>query len=110
ITGLSRVGKSSLINAMLRRQGVSPTGIYQTTGVPIQIAPSEEDRVVITYHDGREQFEKFSPKVIAQYASQSLNEDNFKNVKIVNIGLANVLLAKGISLYDIPGLDDPSDE
>lgn len=110
ITGLSRVGKSSLINAMLRRQGVSPTGIYQTTGVPIQIGPSEEDKVVITYHDGRQQFEKFSPNVIAQYASQSLNEDNCKNVKIVNIGLANVLLAKGISLYDIPGLDDPSDE
>ena len=47
--GRSNVGKSSLINALLRRKGISPTGIFQTTGVPIQILPGKEDFVKISY-------------------------------------------------------------
>ncbi len=109
ITGPSRVGKSTLINALLKRKDISPTGFFQTTGVPIQILPGKEDLIRITFRSGKTLSEKFSFKVIESYASQTKNEDNKKDVALVAIHLANRQLEQGVSLFDIPGLDDPDD-
>ena len=109
ITGPSRVGKSTLINALLKRKGISPTGFFQTTGVPIQILPGKEDSIRITFRNGKAATEKFSLKVIEEYASQTKNEDNKKDVALVAIHLANRQLEQGVSLFDIPGLDDPDE-
>jgi len=88
ITGPSRVGKSTLINALLKRKDISPTGFFQTTGVPIQILPDKEDFIRITFRSGKAATEKFSFKVIESYASQAKNEDNKKDVALVAIHLA----------------------
>jgi GTPase SAR1 family protein len=109
ITGPSRVGKSSLINALLRRKDISPTGIFQTTGVPIQILPGKTESVVINFRDGKSISSKFSKKIIEEYASQEKNEDNKKNVALLSIHLINKQLERGVSFFDIPGLDDPDD-
>lgn len=109
ITGPSRVGKSTLINALLRMQGVSPTGIFQTTGVPIQILPASENFVKILFKNGKTIIEKFSKLVVESYASQNQNEDNNKEVALLAIHLANRQLEHGVSLFDIPGLDDPDE-
>lgn len=109
ITGSSRVGKSTLINALLKRKDISPTGFFQTTGVPIQILPGKEDLIRITFKSGKTATEKFSFNVIENYASQTENEDNKKDVALVAIHLANRQLEQGVSLFDIPGLDDPDD-
>lgn len=109
ITGPSRVGKSSLINALLRRKDISPTGIFQTTGVPIQILPGKEDLIKVAFRNGTSITEKFSKDVIESYASQTKNEDNKKEVALLSIHLANRQLEHGVSFFDIPGLDDPDD-
>jgi GTPase Era involved in 16S rRNA processing len=109
ITGPSRVGKSSLVNALLNKN-VSPTGFYQTTGVPIQIIPGVENKVSIYFNDGKQITRPFAEKTITDYASQNFNEDNKKQVKLVSISIKNQQLERGVSLFDIPGLDDPSDE
>lgn len=109
ITGPSRVGKSTLINALLRRKGVSPTGIFQTTGVPIQILPDKEDFVKVNFRNGKTATEKFSEEIIENYASQEKNEDNKKDVVLLEIHLANKQLEQGVSFFDIPGLDDPDE-
>lgn len=109
LTGPSRVGKSTLINALLKRKDISPTGMEQTTAVPIQILPSKEDLVKITFSSGKPVSEKFSKKTIEEYASQLKNEDNHKGVALVAIHLANRQLEQGVSLFDIPGLDDPDE-
>ncbi|HEY4786030.1 MAG TPA: dynamin family protein [Bacteroidales bacterium] len=109
ITGPSRVGKSSLINALLRRRDISPTGIFQTTGVPIQILPGKSDLIKISFKDGSAINKDFSKTVIESYASQSKNEDNKKEVALISIYLVNRQLEHGVSFFDIPGLDDPDD-
>ncbi len=109
ITGPSRVGKSSLINALLRRKDISPTGIFQTTGVPIQILPGKEDLVRVTFRSGKAASHKFSKEIIKSYASQTKNEDNKKEVTLLAIHLANRQLEQGVSFFDIPGLDDPDE-
>ncbi|ABG60200.1 DUF4365 domain-containing protein [Cytophaga hutchinsonii] len=110
ITGQSRVGKSSLINALLKRKDVSPTGFFQTTGVPIQVLPNKEDLVKIIYRNGKIITEKFSFNVIEEHASQDKNEDNKKAVAIVAIHLANRQLERGVSFFDIPGFNDPNED
>jgi ribosome biogenesis GTPase A len=109
LTGLSRVGKSSLINALLKKE-VSPTGFYQTTGVPIQVIPGHENKLNIYFHNDTNRSLPFSLKGIEQYASQDLNEDNHKQVRLVSVSVKNDQLERGVSLFDIPGLDDPSEE
>jgi len=111
ITGPSRVGKSSLINALLKKT-VSPVGFWQTTGVPIQIIPDSEESVIVYFKDGKSLKGRLSIDFIAQYASQSkgLNEDNIKQVRLISISIKNQNLERGVSIFDIPGLDDASDE
>ncbi|MCX6318115.1 MAG: dynamin family protein [Bacteroidetes bacterium] len=109
ITGPSRVGKSSLINALLRRKDVSPTGIFQTTGVPIQILPGKADTIKVTFRGGKTTTHKFSKEVVKSFASQIENEDNKKEVTLLEIHLANRQLEHGVSFFDIPGLDDPDE-
>ncbi len=109
LTGLSRVGKSSLINALLKKE-VSPTGFYQTTGVPIQVIPGHENKLNVYFHNDTNRSLLFSLKSIEQYASQDLNEDNHKQVRLVSVSIKNDQLERGVSLFDIPGLDDPSEE
>lgn len=109
ITGLSRVGKSSIINALLGRH-LSPTGLFQTTGVPIQIIPGAKDYVTVYYLSGQSDSFPYSPEIILDLADQSNNEDNKKQIQLVSISVRNQNLERGIALYDIPGLDDPNDD
>jgi GTPase Era involved in 16S rRNA processing len=109
LTGLSRVGKSSLINAILEKK-VSPTGFFQTTGVPIQVIPGSEEKISIYFHDKPTITIPFKLESIKKYASQDFNEDNKKRVKLVSVSILNKNLDRGVSLFDIPGLDDPDDE
>lgn len=109
LTGPSRVGKSSLINGLLKKV-VSPTGFFQTTGVPIQVIPGIEDKVTICFNNAPSLHMPFSLEGIEEYASQDFNEDNKKQVRLISVSIKNNELERGVSLFDIPGLDDPSDE
>ncbi|HEX9513814.1 MAG TPA: dynamin family protein [Puia sp.] len=109
LTGPSRVGKSSLINGLLGKT-VSPTGFFQTTGVPIQVIPGSREEITVYYQDKKMDRLPFSLENIGQFASQDNNEDNKKGVRLVSIAVKNEQLERGICLFDIPGLDDPSDE
>jgi GTPase SAR1 family protein len=109
LTGPSRVGKSSLINGILKKE-ISPTGFFQTTGVPIQIIPGAEDKVTLYFNNKPQLYLPFTLENVTNYASQEYNEDNKKGVRLISISVKNQQLERGVSLFDIPGLDDPSDE
>lgn len=109
VTGLSRVGKSSLLNGLLKKD-VSPTGFFQTTGVPIQIIPGHKDEILVYFHNGTSEKLAFSKENIIQYASQDHNEDNKKKIRLLSVSIKNQSLERGVSLFDIPGLDDPDDD
>lgn len=109
IAGQSRAGKSSLVNALVQMK-ICPTGYFQTTGVPIQIIPDKEEYVQILFFDGRKQKLPFLFENINEYASQELNPDNQKKVALVLVSIRHKRFQKGISIYDVPGLDDPDED
>lgn len=109
VTGLSRVGKSSLINSLLRKE-ICPVGFYQTTAVPIEILPSAQEQILVLFLDGKKKIYEYDKRVIEQYASQDHNADNEKKVARVCIFVNNRNLQRGISVFDVPGLDDSNDD
>lgn len=109
ITGLSRAGKSSLINALLNKN-ISPVGFFPTTGVPIQIIPGASDVVTIYFENSAKLSEPFNEDIIRAYASQDENPDNKKKVQLISISIRNQNLERGVSIFDVPGLDDPNDK
>lgn len=108
ITGPSRAGKSTLLNAIMEYD-ISPIGILPTTGIPIAIIPGEKNIAEIYFKDERKKVGKANSKFLKQFVSQEENPNNSKNVKSVTVKLVNQKLERGISFYDIPGLDDPDE-
>ncbi|MDI1355318.1 MAG: DUF4365 domain-containing protein [bacterium] len=112
LTGLSRVGKSTLINTLLKKKGISPADVWQTTGVPIMIHPGKDEKVIVSFLDRDKKNLEFaySPKKIKEYAARDYNEDNFKRVKDVSVYISSPQLERGVIFFDIPGLNDPNKE
>ena len=110
IAGPSRAGKSTLVNALLRRKDVSPQGFFQTTGVPLQIVPDREEFIEVFFNSRKVEKKTFSKKVIEQYASQDHNDDNKLNVATLSIHLKNPQLERGLSIFDLPGLNDYNED
>lgn len=109
IMGPSRSGKSTLINCLLKRD-ISPIGIFQTTGVPLQVVPGAADKVEVFFTNGKKSSHSYSSKIIKDYVSQNENRGNEKKVNFVSVTVVNELLEKGIAFFDVPGMDDPDDD
>ncbi|MBX2896826.1 MAG: dynamin family protein [Cyclobacteriaceae bacterium] len=109
VAGPSRAGKSTLINALLK-MNISPIGIYQTTGVPIQIIPGTKNEIIVYFKDNSKHVERFSLQTIEKYVSQTEDLSKVKQIKFVCVSIVNPSLERGISIFDVPGLDDPDDE
>lgn len=109
ITGPARAGKSTLLNALVRKE-ISPVGSFPTTAVSLLVVPGKEDRLEIQFIDGRRISENVASDVLAEYATQAHNPDNQKGVRGIVIHLVNEILERGITYVDAPGLYDPSEE
>lgn len=105
IIGPSRVGKSTLINAITYRE-MSPVDTLPTTGVPIIMLPGHPEEVCVHFSNGTKKTSKISLDFVAQYADQKKNKHNHKNVTLVNVKLNSTFLEKGFSITDVPGIDD----
>lgn len=109
VVGPSRVGKSTLINSLCNKE-ISPVGILPTTGIPISIYPFNENKTTVIFKDGRTKTGPVDATFLNIYTTQNENPDNRKNVKYVTVNIINSMLEKGLSLCDVPGLDDPNTE
>lgn len=105
IIGPSRQGKSTLINALTRRE-MSPVDVLPTTGVPIIMVPGNPEEVTVYFSDKPSITNKIDLDFIAEYADQKLNKKNKKNVTLLNVKLNSEFLEKGFSITDVPGIDD----
>lgn len=109
IVGPNKAGKSTLINSLLQK-GVSPVGMLPTTGIPITIFPSNENKSVVLFKDNTELEGTIEESFLREYTSKEKNPNNQKKVKIVSVQIINSLLERGFALCDVPGLDDPDAE
>ena len=109
IIGLSRVGKSTLINSLLEKD-ISPMGKLPTTGIPITIFPKNENKAIVTFKDNTVIEGNADSKFLAEYSAQDKNPGNRKGVKLIRVHIVNTLLERGFALCDVPGLDDADPE
>nr|WP_253816597.1 dynamin family protein [Myxococcus xanthus] len=111
ITGRSRAGKSSLVNALVGRS-ICPVERVITTAIPIIIGPGEKESATIKYQpNGRPPLifdGPISADMLAPYADQRHNRGNEKRVDCIEVRLGHQVLDLGVEYVDIPGFDDPS--
>lgn len=110
MTGKSRAGKSSLLNALLGRP-ICPVQRIITTGVPINIVPGDQERAIIRFENGPSVTLEAPLEAghLAPFAAQQHNPDNHKRVASIEVQLTHEVLDLGVAYIDLPGLDDPSD-
>ncbi len=113
ITGRSRAGKSTLVNALVRRT-ICPVQSMRTTALPIIIGPGEKESGTVTFEkNSRTRVLLESPitaEVLAPWADQKNNPGNEKKVEKISIRLGHNVLDLGVEYVDIPGFDDPSEQ
>ncbi len=109
ITGPSRSGKSTLLNALVRHE-ISPVNVLPTTGIPVAVVGGDKDEAEVVFIDGKVMSLDATSESLKTYVSQDENPDNEKKVKLLTVKLVNNQLERGISFLDVPGLDDPSPE
>lgn len=108
IAGPQRVGKSTLVNAMLGVD-VSPVAAYPTTAVPLVFDSGDEATAVVHFQDGTKSTVAATSAALTPFAAQQGNDANARGVRLVQIRLPNETLAHGVSLVDTPGLHDASE-
>jgi len=105
VVGEKKRGKSSLVNALLRRPGLLPVDVDIATSVHISVYAADRDQAWRIDEDdpaGRE----IELAQIGEYAA--LDPDNLEmrhpGVREVAVGLPDPLLRAGVTLVDTPGV------
>ena len=101
VLGEFKRGKSTLINALLRRN-VLPTGVVPLTSVVTIIAAGDDDRLRVYFHDGHE--EEHPLGELAEYVTEARNPGNRLGVELARVELEHDLLRVGLELVDTPGI------
>lgn len=109
LTGPSRAGKSTLLNALVARD-VAPVGTLPTTAVATLVTAGNDEHVEVEFADGSRKTFPLDPDVVAQYATQEQNPDNAKGVRLVHAFVGHMALERGLAIADAPGLHDASPE
>lgn len=107
LAGRMRSGKSTLFNALVRRE-VSPVSRRPTTAVPVLATSGSADSAVVSFIDGRQLTIPAASNALAEYATQESNPENEKGVRTITVRLVSERLERGIAVLDAPGLFDPS--
>lgn len=107
ITGPQRVGKSTLVNALLGVD-VSPVADYPTTAVPLVFTSGERSEAVIAFGDSTTSAAAATSEALRPFAAQRSQALDGKTVQVVRVSLPNEWLARGIALVDTPGRHDAS--
>ncbi len=109
IAGPTRAGKSSLINALLRRtDNLLPTGDDRTTAIPIVVGAAERDEMRFLHDDGHEAAYDLDPNRLHDVAAQRFDKKS-PRVRVVAVGLQSTASHVGIEFIDAPGLHDPDE-
>ncbi len=100
IVGLFKRGKSSIVNALIKRE-VAPYSIIPLTSVVTLFEYGEKDQLKVIFTDNNVVNENI--ETISEFVTETKNPQNIKNVDFVNI-LLNTDFLKRVTLVDTPGI------
>lgn len=112
VFGRTNAGKSSLLNALLGQE-ILPVGSLPATAVPVRLVHGETPRGTVRFADvGPEDFPLDDPDRLAEFATERHNLHNARHVTRLALEIPAPLLAGGVTLVDMPGLEagPPADD
>ena len=101
VLGQFKAGKSSFLNGFIERP-LLPVGNIPVTSVVTRIKFGPEEKVVVTFLDGKQV--EIPVAEVRSYVSESENPENKKNVFLVDIDVPSLSKFNGIRLVDTPGI------
>jgi predicted GTPase/F0F1-type ATP synthase membrane subunit b/b' len=102
VAGEDKRGKSSLVNALMKYPGLSPTGVEVVTAAPIVLNRSPEESAFV-YHYGDEKKIVVSFEEARTLATVTGNPLNEQNIRSVHLGVDRPILDR-FTLVDTPGV------
>lgn len=105
VTGEFSVGKSSFINALLRRELLAVNILQGTTAVVTVIENSDDYRLSVIYKNGSGEELSFDGMQSLREKLSALNRDSSlaETIRRINVFLPSETLKKGFRIIDTPG-------
>jgi len=105
VVGEKKRGKSSLINALLRRPGLMPVDADIATSVHVTVYAADSEEALVV-DDGHPEGVRIALTEIGEYAAldPETMEMHHPEVREVSVGLPDPLLRAGLQLIDTPGV------
>jgi len=100
VVGEAKRGKSTLVNALLRRD-LLPSGVTPLTAVTTTVRYGDDERAEVRFFDGHD--EKHPLAVLSDLVTERGNPGNRRRIAGVTVYVAAPVLADGVELVDTPG-------
>ena len=100
VAGEAKRGKSTVANALLRRE-VLPAGVTPVTAITTTVVYGTDEHAAVRFADGRAERRPLAD--LAQLVTERGNPLNWLGVTRVTVHLAVPLLARGVEIVDTPG-------
>ncbi len=105
VVGETNTGKSSLVNAIVGREGLVPVGPDVATNVHVIVRHGPKDEMIVYREsEGADGILRSDELDLEPWASVSGNPDNQKSVRAVEVTLDLPVLESGLTLIDTPGV------
>lgn len=102
VVGATKAGKSSLVNALLGRPGISPVDASVATNAYIQFLAAESPYARVHAGDSMEPH-SIELEWLGEWVTEQGNPNNTRGVRCVEVGLPAKLL-EHVSIVDTPGV------
>lgn len=103
VLGMQGLGKSTLINALLR-ENILPSEVDETTCVPVEVKYGEEEQAEVHFENKSDITIVHTQSELADYVDNNFNPANKKGVERIVLFRKNVLLKSGLIVVDLPGV------
>lgn len=103
VLGMQGLGKSTLINALLR-ENILPSEVDETTCVPVEVKYGEEEQGEVHFENKSDITIVHTQAELAEYVDNNFNPANKKGVERIVLFRKNDLLKSGLIVVDLPGV------
>lgn len=103
ILGMQGMGKSTLINAILK-EDIMPSEADETTCVPVEVKYGEVEQAEVYFSSDIKTKIVHTKNELYEYVDNNSNPGNEKQVSRIVLYRKNSLLEKGLTIVDLPGV------
>lgn len=100
VVGATKAGKSSLVNALLGRPGLSPVSTRFATNVPVEFVAADPPYARV--HRDSDPIQDIRLDALGDWVTEQGNPGNERGVRSVEVGVGSPLLEQ-VTIVDTPG-------